>query len=315
MNLLALFEISDQNLNRLAQIPNLTVIKPDDLTPTLMTKIDFIYGWGTVGPRVLEQSKQLKFIQAYSAGVDYFPLDQLAQKRVLLANVSGIHGEPIAETVLAYVLDFTRGIHAAERAQTQSKWVGDELRPTISTLADQKAVIFGTGHIGQQIAKRLQQFSVKTVGVNRHGHPVDYFDQVTKDDHTLDVVRQADFIINIMPLTTATWHFFDDRFFSALAGHQIFINVGRGPSVDTSALIHALDNHQLAGAALDVFEQEPLPADSPLWSMANVLITPHISGGFKEYGDEAFDILMLNLQTYLKSGKLAKNEVNLKAGY
>lgn len=100
-----------------------------------------------------------------------------------------------------------------------------------------------------------------------------------------------------------------------MRNQPIFINVGRGPSVDTEALIAALDQHQLAGAGLDVFESEPLPSDSPLWGMDNVILTPHISGGFQEYGDEAFDILYQNLTSFIQTGKVAVNKVDLSAGY
>lgn len=315
LKLLNLFELSSANRKQLAQIPDLEIIDPEQVTPSLITKISAIYGWNQLGTEVLNQSTQLRFVQSNSAGVDYLPLKTFKQKGILLANVSGIHAEPISETVIAYVLAFVRGVLESEHAKQQSKWIGDQIRPTITTLHQKVAAIYGTGHIGQEIANKLKVFGVKTIGISRHGHPAAIFDQVFTDHDAIKATEAADIIINIMPLTEQTHHFFDRSFFETLTNQPLFINVGRGPSVDTEALVSALQAGKLSGAGLDVYEQEPLATDSPLWGMANVIMTPHISGGFVEYGDAAFAILRENLQSILKNDRVARNQVDLSEGY
>lgn len=315
MKLLNLFNLTDQQRTELAKLGDVQVIEPADLNSENSSEIDVIYGWGKQAPDVLNKSANLKLVQSFSAGVDYMPLSEFAKKGVTLTNVSGIHAEPISESVLGYVLAFARGMVASQAARSEKKWVGDQIRMQNYILKDRTAVIFGTGRIGQAIAEKLQMFGTKTIGVSRHGRPTDHFDEVVTDTEGTDKASKADFVINIMPLTAETKHFFNKQFFDKMSSHPVFINVGRGPSVDTDALIDALDQYKLAGAALDVFETEPLESNSPLWDMDNVILTPHISGGFKDYGNEAFAILYKNLASFIKTGEVAVNKVDLSAGY
>lgn len=315
MKILDLFNLTTEQQAKLTALGDVQVIEPADLNSSNVKSVDAIYGWNQQARTVLSESPKLKFVQSNSAGVDYMPLNDFADKGITLANVSGIHAEPISEMVIAYVLAFARGIVTTQAARRDQKWLGDQVRMQNYTIKNRTAVIFGTGHIGRAIAEKLQAFGTKTVGVSRHGKPTAHFDQVVGDDQGVVQAAKADIVINIMPLTPATHHFFDQAFFDQMRNQPIFINVGRGPSVDTEALIAALDQHQLAGAGLDVFESEPLPSDSPLWGMDNVILTPHISGGFQEYGDEAFGILYQNLTSFIQTGKVAVNKVDLSAGY
>ena len=314
MKILNLFELSAQNRAKLAALGDVEVIDGDKLGGNAKN-IDVIYGWGKPAESVLAQSNKLKFVQSNSAGVDYLPLAEFKAKQISLANVSGIHAEPISEMVLAYILSFARGIEASHAARREHNWIGDQIRNQIYTLTNRTVVILGTGHIGQGIAEKLKAFGVTTIGVSRHGRPAAHFDRVVTDKSGTVEAAKADFVVNIMPLTAETRHFFNPAFFDQMENQPVFINVGRGPSVDTKALIDALDTHQLAGAALDVFENEPLEATSPLWEMDNVIITPHISGGFREYGQAAFNIFYKNLTTFIQTGTIAINQVNLSAGY
>lgn len=315
MKILDLFNLTKQQQTKLSELAGVQAIEPQDLHDSNPKEIDAIYGWGDLAEKVLTASPKLKFIQSNSAGVDYMPLSEFEKKGITLANVSGIHAEPISESVIAYVLSFARGIVTTAAARREKKWVGDQVRMQNYTLNNRTAVIFGTGHIGQAIAEKLQIFGTRTIGVSRHGKPAPHFDEIMTDDRGINRSATADFVINIMPLTPATEHFFNKQFFDQMTNHPIFINVGRGPSVDTQALINALDQYKLAGAGLDVFESEPLEKSSPLWEMDNVILTPHISGGFKEYGEESFDILYKNLASFIQTGDVAVNKVNLSAGY
>ncbi|UQS84525.1 hydroxyacid dehydrogenase [Apilactobacillus apisilvae] len=286
----------------------------ESLSSDILNRIDIFVGYNKqlLDEILSSDQSQLKWIQALSAGVDYYPLDQLKDKKIALTTVSGIHAEPIAESVIGMILGSYRAINESARKRNWYK-------PTsmLKMINGKHAVVFGTGHIGGRIAELLDAFGAKTVGVNHSGHPAKNFaetvsmDNVTNETKVLD----ADIIINALPLSDSTYHYYNDKFFNLLNKQPMFISIGRGPSTVTQDLIDALNNHQLGSAALDVTDPEPLPEDSPLWKMDNVLITPHISGIHAEYMDESLAILDENMQSFNNDGKPSKNLVNLDEGY
>lgn len=281
-----------------------------------LAKIDIVLGWDPkVVPKILNlPTSRLKWIQAYSAGVDYYPLSRLAQKNILLSNVSGIHAEPIAENVIGMILGFYRGLHTAAINQSHQKWQLPTSRPQVVT--GKNLVIFGTGHIGTRIAELAQAFKMKVTGVNHSGHPADQFTNIIAIDQlNSQPVRDADIIVNTLPLTPQTKGLYNHTFFKLVQNRPLFISIGRGPSTVTDDLIAALQAGQLGGAALDVTDPEPLPENSPLWQMPNVIITPHISGLYQNYLKDAFDIFLKNLAQFEENGTLIKNQVDLKSGY
>ncbi|GAF41428.1 D-3-phosphoglycerate dehydrogenase [Agrilactobacillus composti DSM 18527 = JCM 14202] len=278
--------------------------------------MDIIYGWNTFGDQLLQlPHNHLKWIQSISAGIDYMPLAAIKQQGILLTNTSGIHAEPIAEFVLGYLLAFSRGILASTQAQQQHRWVSDALRDQVFNLSHSTIAIFGTGHIGTRIAHYCHSFAMTTIGFNTAGHSAPEFDATFAAGANPSALQSAKFIVNALPLTAKTTGFFEQSFFEQLTGQPLFINVGRGPSVDTAALRGALDQHKLAGAVLDVLPDEPLAPDATLWDQPNLWLSPHISGGFEDYGAAAFAILFKNLQAYLADGQLIMNQVDLDKGY
>ncbi|WP_193137445.1 phosphoglycerate dehydrogenase [Lacticaseibacillus paracasei] len=289
-----------------------TVIDADKLDDATAQQIDVVYGWNAAATRV--NFDRLQFVQAMSAGVDYLPLAELAKHHVLLANTSGIHAEPIAEYVLGVLFTISRGILPAIRAD-RDMWTLRQERPPMTLLKGKTAVIFGTGHIGSTIATKLQALGLHTIGVSAHGRPAAGFDQVMTDVATHEAAGRADVVINALPLTPDTKHFYDEAFFAAASKRPLFINIGRGPSVDMAALTQALKNKQISAAALDVVNPEPLPQDSPLWGMTNVLLTPHISGTVPQLRDKVFKIFNYNLKTLISSGQLASHQVDLTRGF
>ncbi|MDA5388674.1 NAD(P)-dependent oxidoreductase [Loigolactobacillus backii] len=301
---------------QLEQQTKLTVVvATTDMTNEQLQQVTIVLGWEQqLGERLLHLTdSKLKWVQTYSAGVDDLPLDELRQKGVLVSNVSGIHAEPIAESVFGMLLFATRGFKLAVDQQAQHVWH----RPsdTFDLVAGKQFLIYGTGHIGKRVAELAQQFKMQTIGVNHDGHAVNHFNQTTDDQGGRAYLKTADVILNIMPLTETTRNLFDASYFKQVKRQPIFINAGRGPSVVTADLITALQTGQLGFAALDVVNPEPLPKSSPLWLLPNVLLTPHISGVFPEYGQAVLQIFMKNLATFLKTGNLELNQVNLERGY
>ncbi|MFT8916663.1 MAG: phosphoglycerate dehydrogenase [Oenococcus sp.] len=318
--LLLLEKIKEENAAQIRRdFPDLELINVDEMRDDLIDQIDIVYGQFAKGQgfspwfkKVVPNGKTLKWLQTISAGIDFLPLTELAKRGVIVSNMSGLHSEAISENVLAYILILNRGIKQA--LSNQAKHVWDLNLSGIRQLQQKKIAIFGTGAIGSAVAKLLKPFDVKVIGVNRHGQPLTDFDQVVTHDQ-LDAVRDADYVINDMPLTDQTRGYFNADFFKTLTAAPVFINVGRGPSVVQADLVKALDAGLISGAALDVFEKEPLESDSPLWDRENVIVTPHSSALLEHYRRDAYKIFGKNLTSYLKTGKLAINQVNLKEGY
>lgn len=291
------------------------IFNRDDLTDEELAEVEVILG---SAPGVLERifslpSSNLKWIQAFSAGVDYYPLEQLAKRKILLSNVSGIHAEPIAETVFGLILGQLRGIKAAVENQQHSNWDPDSSHYMV--LSGKKLAVFGTGHIGTRVAELGRAFKMETIGVNHSGHRATGFEQTEAINELGPAVLNADVIVNTLPLTRKTHSLYDSAFFAKLTAAPLFISIDRGPSVVTEDLIKALNDGQVGAAGLDVTDPEPLPSDSPLWHMKNVTITPHVSGLYQEYVRDVVHIFKENLYQYKKDGTLARNEVDMKKGY
>ncbi len=299
-----------------AELPaGVQLLTTDQATTADLAQVDIIYGWDAVGQQLVAQAdNQVKWVQTISAGVDSLPLAQLQQQHVLLSNTSGIHAEGIAESVLGMLLMHVRGLQVAAVQQTKAQWHKPE-HQQLTRLQGKKMLIYGTGHVGQRIAELATAVGMQTSGVNRSGHSAANFMHTYAMAEAQAVAAEADVIVNIMPLTAATKHFFNADFFNQLQRQPIFVNVGRGPSVDTTALLAALQQRQVGFAALDVFEKEPLPADHPLWQQDNVLLMPHLAGIFDGYMRAANQIFLTNLQQFLTNGELKQNQVDLSQGY
>lgn len=296
--------------------PDYTIVRKeeDGFTDDFKAEeIEIIYGWGPAGKEVLElENNSVKWVQAASAGVDFLDFDRLKKQGVRVTNASGIHKIGIAESVIGMILYQSRGIRESVNAQSNKEWIKIN---QLFELKGQTIMIVGTGHIGQEVARLSKAFVMKTVGINRSGRPVDYIDELHTQDDLLQHVPEADIIVNILPLTEQTKHLYNKEFFRQMKQTGLFINVGRGPSVKTEDLIDALNEGQLAFAGLDVVEEEPLPSNSPLWDMENVLLTPHISGVLADYMGSVFAIFEENLVEYVQTGNLLVNEVDLDRGY
>lgn len=276
--------------------------------------VEILYGWnGKIGNTILHSpTSNLKWVQMHTAGVDFVDQDIMKEKNILLTNSSGLHGKVIAESVYGMLLSYTRGIGRAIKDQSSKKWGS---RDNIMELQDSTIMIVGAGRIGIEVAKLAKAFGMKTIGVNRTGKAVEHMDAIIKQSDLLNHVQEADVVVNILPLTNLTTYFFDKIIFSKMKNTAVFINVGRGKSVNTKDLVEALEEGKLAFAALDVFETEPLPADNPLWERDDVLITPHISGLLPKFNSRLFTIFEENLRAFAEGKELPKNLINYERSY
>ncbi|QTJ53165.1 hydroxyacid dehydrogenase [Dolosigranulum pigrum] len=278
------------------------------------SKVEIVLGWDERLVDVLESGQhQLKWIQLSTAGVDKLPLDLLAQEGVRLTSASGMHTHSLAESIFGMLLARTRGILQSVEASEASHWAQEEIEPIV--LFDKSVTIIGAGKIGTEVAHMAKAFGMQTTGVNRSGGQIDGFDKVYTNDNLAEAVAEADVVINILPLTPETTGLFNLSLFKQFKPGAMFVNVGRGESVVTADLLTALDQELLSFAALDVFEEEPLPAESPVYTHSKILVTPHIAGFMDDYLGTLRPIIEENLRAFIDREELPVSEVDLERKY
>ncbi len=254
---------------------------------------------------------KLKWIHATSAGVDALMFPDLIKGDVIVTNARGIFDRTIAEYVLCTILMFAKDFPRSLKLQSEHKW---QHRDT-ERAEGKQVLIVGAGSIGGQIARLCKAAGLKPHGVARKPrHDDPDFIAVHGNDDLTEQLGLADFVVIAAPLTPQTEGLFDEKAFKSMRKSARLINIGRGPVVKTDDLITALNNGDIAGAALDVFEEEPLPADHPLWDMENVIMTAHMSGDFIGWKRALTDQFLENLDRWHKGQELF-NFVDKKLGY
>ena len=245
---------------------------------------------------VLQQAKRLKWIQTLGTGVDNLIDQPLLRKDTIVTNVRGIHGPPVSEAALAAMLALARNMPGAVRGQDAHEW----RRWPAQLLYDKTVGIFGVGLIAEALAPKCKALGMTVVGVSSAPRPVAGFDRMHSRDELLRVVGDFDFFVLLTPLTQATRNSIDAKLLGAMKPSSFLVNLARGGVVDEQALVEALNSGRIAGAALDVFNQEPLPAEHPFWAMQNVLITTHQGGFCDVYIDYALPTVEANMRAFLK---------------
>lgn len=262
---------------------------------------------------VLEQNNDLKWVQTWSAGVNNLPLEQLSERNVSITSANGVHAYPISETIFALMLGLTRKIHTYVRQQQQKQWEHGDLKLEIH---EKTIGVIGVGAIGLETAKIAKAFGMKVLGVRHSGKSTDYVDEMYTPDQLSDVLPQCDVVVITLPLTDETTNLFGKEQFEQMKNSSLLINIGRGPIVKEDDLVEALQSGVIAGAGLDVFATEPLPEDSPLWDMENVIVTPHTAGSTEHYTERVVrDVFIPNLKNYLEGEQPSKNLVDYNKGY
>ena len=265
----------------------------------------------------LENGKSLRYILNYTAGVDRCTSSPLAkQSDLLVTNMKRIYGPGIAEHAIAMMYSLTRKLHVWHERQLDEFWDrGAVKRTDMWELQDRTMLVVGLGGIGTEIARRASALGMKVIATrNSSRKGPDFVSYVGLSDELNKLAAQADVVVNATPLTPKTEGMFNEAFFNSMNKGAYFINVGRGKSVVTDDLIEALESGHLGGAALDVVDPEPLPSGHELWSMPNVIITPHISAGSDTQMKRFWLLVRENLRRYVNGEKML-NVVDLKRGY
>ncbi|MEG6570280.1 D-2-hydroxyacid dehydrogenase [Thermoanaerobacterium thermosaccharolyticum] len=266
---------------------------------------------GDADAEFIHNAENLKWIHLLSAGADAMPFDVLKERKIILTNSKGVHKYQISEQVLGYMLLFERGLNYFIRKQMNREW---DKSVRVSELYGKIVCILGVGSIGEEISRIAREFGMTTIGVRKSGKISQFVDEMYTNENMIFAVSKADYVICALPLTDDTYHLLGKDFFKNMKNDAVFINIGRGKVVDESSLIDALKNKTIRGAALDVFEEEPLSKESPLWDMENVIITPHTAGISPHYMERGIEIIKHNIKAYLGDGDFI-NRVDLEKQY
>ena len=293
-------DVRDTYAARLGQkFPELTIDVADHYSkaPPFMAAADVLLTFGPMmKDEVLRNAPRLKWVQALGTGVDGV-LDQPSLgKDVVITNIRGIHGEPVSEAAIMAMLALSRDLPRSVHCQDQRSWTRWSPR-----LLDRKSVgIFGIGLIAEALAPRCKALGMTVIGFSSTKRQVAGFDRMCLRGDLLAVTPELDFLVLLVPYGTDTRRLIGASVFAAMKPTSYFVNLARGGIVDEDALRHALETGQIAGAALDVFQHEPLPADHPLWTTKNVIITPHLGGFCDVYAERALPAIEHNMACFLR---------------
>lgn len=280
------------------------------LSDEACSSIDLAFFSGDVFPdrsrqffSALRKAPNLRWLHAFNVGVDHPIYTELMQRGVTVTTSAGSTAQPIAHTAIAALLMLGREFPRWLDAQRERRWEPMRGQDVPRDLAGQTAVIVGLGHIGKEIARLARALGLKVIGVRRSAlAPDDPVDELCPPERLTEIAPRANWLVLACPLTEETRGMVDAALLARLPEGARLINIARGEIVNESALIEALRARRLAGAYLDVFGQEPLPQDSPLWDLPNVLLTPHNSSAAAGNDGRIFEIFLENL------GRIARNE-------
>lgn len=275
---------------------------------------------GNISSAMLAAARKLRWISFWSAGLDGKITPEIAARNLLITNASGVHGPNIAEHLLAFMLMFTRRMHLHMRSQAAGVWSrnGNTQRSGADELAGQTLGIVGLGRIGEALTARAKAFEMRVIATKRD-ISARYESAVMPDalyppEELPRLLAESDHVCICLPYTSETHHLFDAPMLAHLKPTAYLYNIARGKIIDEAALIEALQDGRLAGAGLDVFEEEPLPTDSPLWQLENVILTPHTAGLTPHYFVRAAALFAANLKRYLHDEPL-HNRYHPERGY
>jgi glyoxylate/hydroxypyruvate reductase len=273
-----------------------------------ITQVEAIYAW-KLPPALFGKAKRLRWLQVMGAGVDWALEVPDLRRRVIVTRAPGVFGTWMSEYVLGWCTWVTQKTETYRAMQRERRW-DDRVLP--ERLRGRTLTLIGIGDIGGEIARVARAVGMHVVGVSRTGRRVPHVDRVHRPNNLRRALSAGDFVVLVLPLTRVTRGLIDTAALAAMRPGAWLINIGRGPLVDEAALLEALRSRRIAGAILDVFATEPLPADHPLWGMDNAVITPHIAGPTTP--EELAPVFNDNLARYL-AGHPLHHVVDRKKGY
>ncbi|WP_049894348.1 D-2-hydroxyacid dehydrogenase [Halogranum rubrum] len=291
--------------------PELLVDELSDLDVPVETADDdtnFSQGDGVVTFSPAEGFLAADWVHCIRAGYDEFDVDAYELAGTTLTNSSGVHGTSVGEMVAGYMLSFARRLHVFRDAQADHEW-HDLPYEEPFTLDGERLCVVGLGTLGRGIAERADALGMDVVGVRRSEEPVSEVREVYQSEDLHEAIADARFVALATPLTPETEGLFDTPEFEVMREDAYLVNVARGPIVDQSALVDALETGAVSGAALDVFEEEPLPEESPLWGHEEVIVTPHAAAQTRGYHRDIATLVRTNVEQVRNGGELVNRIV------
>jgi phosphoglycerate dehydrogenase-like enzyme len=292
------------------------IVAADDKTwRKVRGQAEAVIGGGAPTADDLAAAPNLRWIQATSAGVEAFMTPEMAERDLILTNFSGIHATNIADHVLALIFAFARDLKTLFARQDRHEWPEGDHALTTFEPSGQTLGIVGLGDIGEALALKAHGLGMRVLALQRHPYnPPPSIDRVITGDGLPELLAESDHVVLCLPLTDATRHIIGREELGQMRRGAYLYNIGRGGLIDQEALIDALRDGTLAGAGLDVTDPEPLPADSPLWDLPNILITGHTAAATPRLWERGIELLLDNVRRFL-AGEELRNVVNTKAGY
>jgi phosphoglycerate dehydrogenase-like enzyme len=304
--------LTRQWATRLADtIPGMKLIFAEDADAAAAAIVTADAAFGTLPPDLLAKAQRLRWLQAPQAAPPagyYYP--ELVAHPLTVTNFREIYNDHISAHILAFVLAFARGLHVYIPQQLRREWKKPPEDRGVVPLPGSTALIVGLGGIGAETARLLAAFGVRVLAVDaRRSDKPEHVAELQQPEALDSLLPQADFVILTVPHTPATEGFFNRTKFRLMKPTAFFINIGRGMTTKLDDLVAALQAGEIAGAALDVYEQEPLPAEHPLWGMPNVLMTPHMAGYGPHLNERRFQIIQDNCRAFAE-GRDLRNVVD-----
>ena len=319
MKLLIHPAVDADRLRRISEAAGeMQVVNADDAATARAEIVDADAFFGKITSELLRAAGRLRWVQSPTASLEHYLFEELVEHPCLLSNMRGLFSDVIADHVMGFVLCFARNLHVYLRQQLAAHWEpvgGEAARGTFAAgpgvaseidrrhlhLADGTLGVVGVGSIGAEICRRAAAFGMRVVGVDPVTRQVPgVADEVWPVDRLPDLLAASDFVVIAAPHTPETVKLFRSEQLRRMKPTAYLINVGRGVIVDLADLTAGLENGTIAGAALDVFEIEPLPADHPLWRMENVLITPHVAAASPRIAERHLETLLENIRRFVR---------------
>ena len=262
--------------------------------------------FGNIPPDWIKQSRKIRWLQLESTGfAEYSNVKKnFLNKDIIITNLKSFFAPQVAQTVMAGIFSFYRGLDSFTLLKKKKKWIGDPIRAKLEILNDKNILFFGKGSINQEIAKYIKVFNCK----------YSFIDSNSKKSLFIKKIKKAEIVICALPGTTKTKMLFNKKMINSLSKQTILINVGRGNLINEKFLIKKLKNNDLKGAVLDVTAEEPLRKNNPLWSCPNLILTQHTGGGYKDEITDKVNFFLNNFQRYKKKSKVL-NKINPLKGY
>ncbi len=306
-------KFDEEKLNKLKSLGyDIIVEKEDDVEFSENIKdIEVLSCFAVFQSLDISLLKNLKFIQLFSAGINQVPLDLIRDRGILLANNRGGYSIPISEWMVLKILEMVKKSREFYENQQKKEW---KVNTHLSEIYNKTIGFIGTGDIAKEGAKRIKSFGTTVLGLNTTGRDVEHFDKCYKTENIKEMVSMCDVVVVSMPYTDKTYHLINKDVIGSMKDGVYIVNISRGNIINEQDLILGLKEGKIGGAALDVFEEEPLKKESPLWDMKNVIITPHNSWVSEMVKERRFYIVYENFKRYI-SGEKIINLVDLNKGY